>query len=106
MSWYVNWSFCLMQVTCVHNTVSTLDEDSAERKHLEDITSASGLPPLATIQALCSSTASNGSQHASPNTTPQPTPPGTPSSIRKLAKLAQHGEYLFLSIVKVHSQSD
>jgi len=99
-------SFYLVQVTCVHNTVSTLDEDSAERKHLEDIMSASGLPPLTTIQALCSSTASNGSQHASPNTTPQPTPPGTPSSIRKLAKLTQHGENMFLSTAQVYSQSD
>jgi len=85
-----------MQITCVHNTISTLDEDSSERKHLEEIVSSSGLPPLATIQGLCSSTVTNGSLHASPNTTPQPTPPGTPSSIRKLAKLAQQGESIYI----------
>jgi len=93
-----------MQVTCVHNTISTLDEDSAERKQLEEILSTSGLPPLATIQGLCSSTTTNGSLHASPNTTPQPTPPGTPSSIRKLAKLTQQSEYMFLNTAEVHSQ--
>jgi len=83
-----------MQVTCVHSTIGALHEENTERKQLEEMLSTSGLPPLATIQALCSSTvpATNGSQHASPNTTPQPTPPGTPSSIRKLAKLAQQGE--------------
>ena len=80
---------------CVENTIAALDEESSERKQLDELLSASGLPPLTTLQALCSNTAnaaaSNGSVHASPNTTPQPTPPGTPSSIRKLAKLAQQG---------------
>jgi len=83
------------QVTCVENTISALDDESSDRKQLEELLSTSGLPPLTTVQALCSNaantTASNGSVHASPNTTPQPTPPGTPSSIRKLAKLAQQG---------------
>ena len=78
---------------CVHNTIGTLDDESPERKLLEEILTTSGVPPLTTIQSLCSGVAANGSLHASPNTTPQPTPPGTPSSIRKLAKLAQQGEY-------------
>jgi len=91
-----------MQVTCVHNTVGTLEEESFERKLLEEILTTSGVPPLATVQGLCSSTAANGSLHASPNTTPQPTPPGTPSSIRKLAKLAQQGKHFIGS----RSQSD
>ena len=81
-----------LQVSCVHSAVSSLDEDGTDYKLLDKILTASGMPPLTTIQALCSSTAANGSLHASPNTTPQPTPPGTPSSIRKLAKLAQQSE--------------
>jgi len=85
-----------MQVGCIHSTIESLDEDNADRKHLEDILLMSGLPPLATIQTLCSSSTTNGSQHASPNTTPQPTPPGTPSSIRKLAKLAQQSKDVFV----------
>jgi len=93
-----------MQVTCVHNTVSTLDEESSERKLLEEILTTTGVPPLATIQGLCSNVAANGSLHASPNTTPQPTPPGTPSSIRKLAKLAQQGECC-TGMAIVHYQS-
>jgi len=94
------------QVTCVHNTIGTLDEESAERRHLEEILSTSGLPPLTVIQVLCSGTVTNGSLHNSPNTTPQPTPPGTPSSIRKLAKLAQQGDCMFLNMDECCGWSD
>ena len=95
----------MLQVSCVYNTLSSVDEDSVEHKQLDEIISTSGLPALSVIQNLLSagggttaggtaSNSTNGSLHASPNTTPQPTPPGTPSSIRKLTKLAQHGLYV------------